>query len=228
MTPTSRWTRTGWASRAEVGPLYLAYLAVTFVLVVTPGSTTAVVVRNTLAGGRRAGLTAALGAAVANTTHASLAGLGLWVLLARWPTLLDAIRLGGAVYLAWLGALSLVRVWRPPVSATAVLAGGPDRGDVSGHRPSFVQGLTVNLLNPAIISLYLAVVPTFVPPSPPRGYFAVLAATHVLLALVCHAAWASAFHALRQFFGRPRPRRTLQVLTGVALIWLAVRVMGRL
>ena len=31
-----------------------AYLSLTFILVITPGSTTAVVVRNTLEGGRRA------------------------------------------------------------------------------------------------------------------------------------------------------------------------------
>ena len=94
--------------------LYLAFLAVTAVFVVTPGSTTAVVVRNTLAGGHRAGLSAALGAAAANSTHATLAGLGLWVLVGRWPALLDAIRVAGAAYLAWLGLQSLMRAWPRP------------------------------------------------------------------------------------------------------------------
>ena len=37
-------------------PLYAAFLSFTFVFVATPGATTAVVVRNTLDGGRRAGL----------------------------------------------------------------------------------------------------------------------------------------------------------------------------
>jgi len=211
-----------------VGPLFLAYLAVTVVLVITPGSTTAVVVRNTLAGGRRAGLAAALGAAVANSTHATLAGLGLWVLLGRWPGLVDVIRLGSAGYLAWLGALSLLRVWRPAVHAPADQGRRDPAASALAHRSSFVEGVGVNLLNPAIISFYLAVVPTFMPPSPPRGYFAVLAATHVGLALATHAAWATAFDWLRLFFGRPGPRRALQVLTGSALLWLAARVMGRL
>ena len=47
-------------------PSFLAYLSFTFILVVPPGSTTAVVVRNTLEGGRRAGYATALGAALAN------------------------------------------------------------------------------------------------------------------------------------------------------------------
>lgn len=41
----------------------IEYLTFTFILVVTPGSTTAVVVRNTLEGGRRAGYVTALAAA---------------------------------------------------------------------------------------------------------------------------------------------------------------------
>ena len=43
-------------------PLLIAYLSFTFLLAVTPGATTAVVVRNTLAGGRGAGFAAAAGA----------------------------------------------------------------------------------------------------------------------------------------------------------------------
>ena len=64
---------------------YLAFFTFTFVLVVTPGSTTAVVVRNTLEGGRRAGYLTALGAALANTSIAIACGLGLSVLVSVWP-----------------------------------------------------------------------------------------------------------------------------------------------
>ncbi|HSJ39432.1 MAG TPA: hypothetical protein VK955_00070, partial [Xanthobacteraceae bacterium] len=52
---------------AAIDPSYVAYFTFTLVLVVTPGSTTAVVVRNTLEGGRRAGYWTALGAAIANS-----------------------------------------------------------------------------------------------------------------------------------------------------------------
>jgi threonine/homoserine/homoserine lactone efflux protein len=205
---------------------YIAFLAVTAVFVVTPGSTTAVVVRNTLAGGHRAGLNAALGAAAANSTHATLAGLGLWVLVGRWPAMLDAIRVVGAAYLAWLGVLSLMRAWprhRPSGRPTSRAESAPLE-----HRSSFVEGLTVNLLNPAIISFYLAVVPTFMPPSPPRGYFALLAGSHVAMALACHTGWAYAFHTLRQVFARPGVRRTLEVVTAAAMLWLSSRVIGQL
>jgi threonine/homoserine/homoserine lactone efflux protein len=211
-----------------VASLYVAYLAATLVLVLAPGATTAVVVRNTLAEGHRAGVLAALGAAVANTVHATLAGLGLWVLLGRWPLVLDAMRVGGAGYLAWLGLRSLARIW--PARQRQVPLNGiaaPERSSATSPS-SFAEGFTINILNPAIISFYLAVVPTFVPASPPPYYFAILAATHIVLAFACHAGWATALHSLRVLVARPRVRMTLELASAGAMLWLAARVLGRL
>ncbi|MCC7177400.1 MAG: LysE family translocator [Acidobacteria bacterium] len=206
--------------------LFFAYLAVTAIFVLTPGSTTAVVVKNTLQGGHRAGLATALGAALANSTHATLAGLGLWVLVGRWPAALDAIRLGGAAYLAWLGLKSLARAWPHRAAAPARAMGGT--AGAIAHRPSFMEGLTLNLLNPAVVSFYVAVVPTFVPEPPPRFYFAALASAHVSMALACHSAWSTAFHVLRRIFARPLVRIGFELATAAALLWLAARVVGRL
>ena len=169
---------------------------------------------------------------------------GLWVLVGRWPMVLDALRVGGAAYLAWLGLKSLVRVWpgakqhgapfaadsapadqRTPVPSRAE---GPAPSSIEGHASGFVEGLTVNLLNPAIISFYIAVVPTFIPPAPPRFYFALLAATHISLGFACHAGWATAFHALRRVFARPGVRMTFELGTAVAMLWLSARVLGRM
>jgi threonine/homoserine/homoserine lactone efflux protein len=212
-----------------VSPLYAAYLAATAILVITPGSTTAVVIRNSLTGGHRAGFLAALGAAAANTTHATLAGLGLWVLVGRWPALLDAVRVAGAAYLGWLGVRSLVGAVRPSRSVDRErLAEAPTAPTQTADRASFGEGLAVNLLNPTIISFYLAVVPTFVPPSPPRGYFALLAASHVAMALACHSAWSYAFHRLRTLLASPAVNTSLQLLSGGALLWLAARVLNQL
>jgi threonine/homoserine/homoserine lactone efflux protein len=197
-----------------------AYLLLTLVLVVTPGATTAVVIRNTLAGGVRSGLAAAAGAAVGNSSHAAMAGIGVAVLVARSPGLLGALQGAGALYLAWLGGTSL---WR----AARYVDGGLRLVDAfrgAAHGRSFREGVTVNLLNPAIISFYLAVVPAFVPATAPRGWFAVLAAWHVGLALTCHSVWALAFGRLRRAFAQPGARRAFQAGAGLALLGLAGRV----
>ena len=214
-----------------VTPLLLAYLSVTALLVLTPGATTAVVVRQTLAGGHRAGLAAACGAAAANSTHASLAGLGLWVAMGRWPLALSVIRIAGALYLAWLGISSLRRLVGAWSLAPAVIESSRDVATVASaqpHRAAFLEAVGVNLLNPAIISFYLAVVPTFLPPDPPRGYYALLAVSHVSMAFACHAAWVMAFHGLRRLVARRAVGRTLDALTASAMLWLSWRVGGDL
>jgi threonine/homoserine/homoserine lactone efflux protein len=203
-----------------------AYLTFTAILVVTPGATTAVVVRNTLRGGRAAGLASAAGAALANSTHATLAGLGLAVLFTHWPAGLVAVRVAGAAYLAWLGAQSLWTAFHLADGGLSFAAEGyqsaaTERSEAGGFR----EGLAINLANPAIITFYLAIVPSFIPTGAPRFYFATLAAIHVSMAFVCHSMWAISFHAVRRWFAAPGARRVLTAATGLALIYLAVRVL---
>ena len=212
-------------SATAIDPSYLAFLSFTFILVVTPGSTTAVVVRNTLEGGRRAGYVTALGAAAANTIIAIACGIGLSVLVAVWPQSLDAIRVGGAMFLAWLGATSLWRAWQKPdggIRLTLDPHAAPPRSHAFAY---FGDGLAINLLSPVIISYYLSVVPSFIPAGASRLYYSGLAATHVSLAVVCHAMWATALDFMRRWFVQPWRRKMLQAATGVALIALAVRIL---
>ena len=207
-------------------PLLVAYLTFTVVLVVTPGSSTAVVVRNTLIGGRAGGLAAAVGAAAGNMSHATAAGLGLAVILARWPSALMFLRVGGALFLAWLGIKSLYRVILHPDGGLRLVQS--DSAVVAReHAGSFRQGLAVNLLNPVIVTFYLVVVPSFVPPGAPHWWFALLAAIHVSMAFACHGAWAVGLDKLRRVFRPPLARRMLEGATGVALLVLAVRVLVR-
>jgi len=211
-------------STTAIDSSYLAFVTFTFILVLTPGSTTAVVVRNTLEGGRRAGYLTATGAALANLLIAIGCGLGLSVLLGVWPQSLDVVRIGGALFLAWLGAVSLFRAWtRDDGGINLALDGAaPPR---SHARAYFGDGLAINLLSPVIISYYLSVVPSFIPAGASRFYYPGLAATHVSLAWLCHAMWATALDFMRRWFVQPWRRRVLQAASAFALIGLAGRLM---
>lgn len=204
----------------------IAFLTFTFILVVTPGSTTAVVVRNTLEGGRRAGYVTALGAAAANSTIAIACGLGLSVLLAVWPGSLEAIRIGGALFLAWLGVASLHRAFARLDGGIRLALDVTDQPARSHAGAYFGDGLAINLLSPVIVSFYLSVVPSFIPAGASRFYYSGLAATHVSMAILCHAMWATGLDAMRRWFVAPWKRRMLQAGTGVALIGLAIKVLA--
>jgi threonine/homoserine/homoserine lactone efflux protein len=185
-----------------------------------------VVVRNTLEGGRRAGYLTALGAAAANTSIAAACGLGLSVLVSAWPGSLDAIKIGGATFLAWLGLGSVYRAIRLPDGGIRLPLELKDAAPRSHAGAYFGDGLAINLLSPVIISYYLSVVPTFMPAGGSRLMYSGLAATHVSLALACHAMWATALDLMRRWFVAPWTRRALQGATGLALISLALRILA--
>lgn len=204
-------------------PLYATYLSLTFALVITPGATTAVVVRNTLDAGWRGGLWAAAGAALGNSAHAAIAGLGLAVVLTRSPGLFTALKIAGGCYLLWLALKSARRLFHHeplPASQTILTA---TRTREAHH--AWREGLSVNLLNPAIATFYLAVVPAFIPTAAPRGHYIWLAATHVGMAFFVHSLWAVALDRLRHVLTRPFARLALEGITAVALGVLAARVL---
>ena len=202
---------------------YATYLSLTFALVITPGATTAVVVRNTLDAGWRGGLWAAVGAALGNSAHAAIAGLGLAVVLTRSPGLFTALKIAGGCYLLWLALKSARRLFQHeplPASQTILAA---TRTPHAHH--AWREGLSVNLLNPAIATFYLAVVPAFVPTGAPVDHYVWLAATHVGMAFVVHSMWAVALDRLRHVLTRPSARLALEGITAVALGVLAARVL---
>ncbi len=213
-------------------PLFAAYFSFALIFALTPGATTALVARNALAGGRRAGLATAAGAAAANASYATASSLGLAVVLVSHPSAFAAVRAVGALYLGWLGAQSLWRAMRHHDGGLKTLGDLDDSAErevvtSNGALTAFRQGLTFNLLNPSIAGFYLTVVPSFMPDGGSATRFAFMAATHVVLAFGCHSMWALALDAARRTFKRPSRRRLLQAITGATLVGLAVRLLLR-
>ncbi len=198
-----------------------SYVPAAFALAITPGATTAVVVRNALDRGWRGGAAAAVGAALANSTYATASGLGVAVLLNHHPGVLSLLRAAGAIYLTWLGVSSLLRAVRGAESFASRVPGTAS----SDQRTGFREGVTVNLVNPATLTFYVAVVPTYMPPGSGLAAFATLAGLHVAIAFSCHLGWALTFDRLRALFTTPTPQRVLDGLAAAALFWLAARTL---
>ena len=203
-------------------PSLAAYVTLTALLVVTPGASTAVVVRHALNGGRPSGVAAAVGIALANSTWATAAGFGFTAVLARLPLVFSIIRLGGAAYLAFLAIRALARAWVPARDTTAEPSRNPDP---AAGRSAFRDGLAVNMLNPPLATFYLVVVPSFLADRASAGWFVLLAAIHVVMALGWHLALVMGFDRLRHAWSRPTARRIIDAITGAALLALAVAML---
>jgi len=100
--------------------------------------------------GRRA-FHLALGAALAEGAYALLAFWGLSAALARYPLLLPASRILGAVILLALGGAMLAR---RPRGATPANQPGPP----AGRKRSFALGFLLTALNPTLIATWTAAV----------------------------------------------------------------------
>src|SRR5262245_47857008 len=209
------------------------FAAVAVPFVATPGASTAVVLRNSVGGGVRSGVATAVGVNAGSILYGLLTAFGVSVTLQRWPDVWIVLRVAGVAYMAWLGMRSLMR------AASAEPTAPRSKDATSGPQaPAFLaskdatygvcvrEGFLTNTLNPSIATFYLLIMPQFIPVSASFARSALLlTAVHVGLALSWHLTWAAAGGTLAAVLGRSRPRRVLEGLTGVALLWLALRLL---
>jgi threonine/homoserine/homoserine lactone efflux protein len=133
-----------------------AYTLACFVLFITPGPDMSLFLAKTIAGGRRAGLLAMLGAMTGCCIHTLLAAIGLSALLAASATAFAVLKLVGAAYLLWL-AVDAIR------NGSALRLRETGRQEVSAWR-TFLLGFGVNLTNPKIVLFFVTFLPQFVDP----------------------------------------------------------------
>jgi threonine/homoserine/homoserine lactone efflux protein len=192
----------------------LAFLGVAVVVIVTPGQDTALTVRNTLAGGRSAGVRTAIGVVGGQAVWALAASAGVAALLVASEPAFVALKLAGAAYLVYLGAQALLAAVRrhPKPAHHADAAAG-------GHE--LRQGLLSNLGNPKMAVFFSSLLPQF------GDSFAALLGLGLLfcaLTLTWLTAYAFALARAGDVLRRPRVRRMIDAVTGTALVALGVRL----
>ncbi len=133
--------------------LLAAFAVATFLLNIAPGPDLLFVITNGVAGGRRAGVLAALGVSTGLLVHSVAAAFGLGFLIARAPEALTVVRIAGAVVLLYLAYTT----WKGSREALHV-TDAPQRS----LRRTYVMAALTNLANPKVILFYLAFVPQFV------------------------------------------------------------------
>ena len=142
----------------------LAFLGVSVLVIVTPGQDTALTIRSTVLGGRRAGVLTALGVSTGQAVWTLAASAGITALLLASEPAFLAVKLAGAIYLVFLGGQMLMRAVRRSHAEDHVI--GPSKGITPAT--AYRQGVVSNLGNPKMAVFFTSLLPQFAPESGPR------------------------------------------------------------
>ncbi len=202
----------------------LAVVLAGLTLSASPGPSMLYVLSRTIQQGRRGGIASSLGLAAGGMLLALLAAYGLAALAAQSPLALRAIRLGGAGYLFWLGALALRAAWRPP-RAEAQPAGPSATAGHAGPWRLFWQGLLVELTNPKTLLFFVAFMTPFAASHTSLGLLllgSLIPLTAVPADLLCifAGAWAAQKARRRPWIARASDCAAALVLLGLGVVVL--------
>jgi threonine/homoserine/homoserine lactone efflux protein len=202
----------------------LAFLAVAALVIVTPGPDTAITIRSTLLGGRRAGVMTAFGVVTGQACWSLAASAGVTALLVASEPAFVAVKLAGAAYLVLLGAQTLLHALRGDRGGE----GADDAGERARRlRPAAAlrQGLLNDLGNPKIAVFFTTLLPQFAPAH--GSAFATLLAFGLVfcaMTFVWLCAYSAAVARAGDLLRRPRLRRAMDAVMGAALVAVGVRV----
>lgn len=194
----------------------LAFLGISVLVIVTPGQDTALEIRNSLLGGRRAGVFTALGVSTGQAVWALATSVGLAALIVAFEPAFVALKLAGAVFLVYLGAQALLaairgrHVERPE-------GGGPLSSGVA-----FRQGVLSNLGNPKMAIFFTSLLPQFGAES--FGGLLALGLVFCTMTFVWLSGYAFAVARVGDVLRRPAVRRAFDAVLGVVLVALGIRL----
>ena len=191
-------------------------------VIVTPGQDTALTIRNTLVGGRRAGISTAAGVATGQATWTFATSVGLATLLVASEPVFLALTLIGAAYLVFLGIQALWAAVRP---APSLDARGPGTGPRVRGLTAYRQGVISNLGNPKMIAFFPSLLPQFVP----RGQASfssllLLGLIFCAMTLTWLVVYAMVVSRVGDVLRRGSLRRGLEAVMGTVLVGFGLRL----
>ena len=192
------------------------FLAISALLIVIPGPDTAMVTKNAVVGGRRSGVLAAVGVSIGLVIWTGAAAFGIAALLRASAVAFDALKIAGALYLAWIG----IQMLRSRGAVPELASGRPESG-VRALR----QGLLSDLGNPKIAVFFTSLLPQFVTGTGAAFVpLLFLGIVFAVITLAWLATYAFAVGHASGFLRRPSVRRLIDRFTGVVLIGFGVRL----
>jgi threonine/homoserine/homoserine lactone efflux protein len=159
----------------------IAFAAIAFGLVITPGPNMIYLLSRSISQGPVAGLQSLVGIAGAFIIFALFAAFGITALFAAFPIAFNAVKAAGAAYLLYLAWQVLRPGGRSPLEVRELPRDSP--------RKLVAMGFMTNFLNPKAAVLYFSLLPQFIVPSQGRvlEQLLVLVATQIAISMSVNA-----------------------------------------
>ncbi len=188
----------------------IAFVSASVALNLTPGADVLFITTSGAAGGRKAGVAAAMGVSLGSLFHTVLAVAGVAALIEASPAAFTALRWVGAGYLLYLA-------WKAWTAPPPAFEGQGARSAWSAFR----RGALTNILNPKVSIFVLSFLPQFTDPSlgPVWIQIAVLGCLFSFGSIPVNCAWglgAGFFGDRLRRFGRVMNRVSALVFGGLA------------
>jgi threonine/homoserine/homoserine lactone efflux protein len=153
----------------------LSFTLTVGLLTITPGLDTALVLRTAAVEGGKRAMLAGIGIGLGCLFWGAAASFGLNALLEVSGFAYNVLRIGGAIYLGYLGIKLFIRAYTCiSLDRAAEPVFRPDKGEQSSLW--LKRGLLTNLLNPKVGVFYLSFLPQFIPPGVQVWSFSMLLA----------------------------------------------------
>ncbi len=196
---------------------FSVWFGATLLMCLSPGPNVFTAISFALAQGFARAFRAVLGVAAASAVFLLVSALGVVAALTAASTAFFLVRIGGAVYLAYLGVRLLRAASRPSETPAPVRL---------TTRP-FTQGFLTHLSNPKAILYWGALLPQFIEADRPLArQVALLGSLGILIDVVVLASYAGLAAFARRRLDRPRVSRALHAVSGAFFVatsvWLAI------
>mgnify|MGYP001257654263 CR=1 FL=1 len=184
--------------------------AVMFILGATsPGPSLAVVLRNTMIGGRSRGLACAVGHGIGFGFYAVTVVFGLVAIMESNPDLFTILQILGGIFLLYLG-IEIIRSEEKEIEHS------------EGKREGFMEGFFIAFLNPKIAVFMLAVLSSVLDPSMSSDTKWVIAVMGMTIDTAWYVLVALVLSNSSMLTKIEKNQRILNLITGLLMIGLAI------
>lgn len=134
------------------------FLMTGILLNLTPGNDTIFILTKSIAQGKRAGITSALGISTGSVVHTFLAAFGLSLVIAQSIILFNIIKYAGAAYLFYVGFKMLMDKSQLKTDSIETKAS-------VDYWKIYRDAIFTNILNPKVALFFIAFLPQFIDPT---------------------------------------------------------------